>query len=67
MSIKSIEWLGFYEAKKVSVKSELMRNEIVRIYKVPDAKVKVVSPSTDSWIKDVLEIYTSAAGGLNNK
>lgn len=67
MSIKSIEWLGFYEAKKVSVKSELMCNEIVRIYKVPEAKVKVVSPSTDSWIKDVLEIYASAAGGLNNK
>lgn len=63
MSIKSIEWLGFYEAIKVSVKSELMHDEIVRTYNVPEEKVKVVSPSTDSWMKEVLEIYTSAAGG----
>ncbi|MGW8289375.1 MAG: glycosyltransferase, partial [Candidatus Bathyarchaeia archaeon] len=35
MSIKSIEWLGFYECEEVSVKSEWMRDEIVRIYNVP--------------------------------
>jgi glycogen(starch) synthase len=67
MSIKSIEWLGFYEAKKVSVKSEWMRDEIVRIHNVPEEKVKVVSPSTGSWIKDVLELYNAVAGGLKNK
>jgi glycosyltransferase involved in cell wall biosynthesis len=67
MSIKSIEWLGFYEAKKVSVKSTWMRDEIVRIYNVPKEKVTVVSPSTDSWIKNVMELYTSVAGGLSNK
>jgi len=67
MSIKSIEWLGFYGAKKVSVKSEWMRDEIVRIYRVPEEKVTVVSPSTRSWIKDVLELYNTVAGGLNSK
>jgi hypothetical protein len=67
MSIKSIEWLGFYEAEKVSVKSEWMRDEIIRIYHVPEEKIKVVSPSTGSWIKDVLELYNSVAGGLNSK
>ncbi len=67
MSIKSIEWLGFYEAKKVSVKSEWMRDEIVRIHSVPKEKVKVVSPSTASWIKDVLELYGTVAGGLSSK
>ena len=67
MSIKSIEWLGFYEAKKVSVKSEWMRDEIVRIYNVPKEKVTVVSPSTDSWIKDVLRLYSAAVGGLGSK
>jgi glycogen(starch) synthase len=67
MSIKSIEWLGFYEAKKVSVKSERMRDEIVRIYNVPKEKVAVVSPNTDSWIKDVLRLYSSAVGGLGSK
>jgi len=67
MSIKSIEWLGFYEAKKVSVKSEWMRDEVVRIFNVPKEKVKVVSPSTDSWIKDVLELYAGVAGGLSSR
>ena len=63
MSIKSIEWLGFYEAKKVSVKSEWMLDEVVRIYSVPKEKVKVVSPTTDSWINDVLKLYSTVAGG----
>jgi glycogen(starch) synthase len=67
MSIKSIEWLGFYEAKKVSAKSEWVRDEIVRIHNVPEEKVKVVSPSTGSWITDVLELYNAVAGGLNSK
>ncbi len=67
MSIKSIEWLGFYEAEKVSVKSEWMRDEIVRIHSVPREKVKVVSPTADSWIKDVLELYRSVAGGVKSK
>src|SRR3990170_1692205 len=50
MAIKSIEWLGFYEAKQVSAKSEWMRNEIVRTYKVPKEKIKVVLPNTNSWV-----------------
>ena len=67
MSIKSIEWLGFYEAKKVCVKSEWMRDEIFRIHNVPADKVQVVSPSKDSWITDVLALYKTVAGGLNSK
>jgi glycosyltransferase involved in cell wall biosynthesis len=67
MAIKSIEWLGFYEAEKVSAKSEWMRNEIVRIYKVPIEKIKVVLPNTSSWMKEVLELYNATAGGLRNR
>jgi hypothetical protein len=67
MSIKSIEWLGFYEAKKVSAKSEWMREEIVRIYNVPKEKVMVFSPSMTSWIKDILKLYKTVAGGLDRK
>jgi hypothetical protein len=67
MAIKSIEWLGFYEAEKVSAKSEWMRDEIVRIYNVPTEKIKVVLPNTSSWIKEVLELYNAAAGGLRNR
>jgi hypothetical protein len=67
MSIKSIEWLGFYEATRVSAKSDWMRDEIVRIYNVPKEKVTVVSPSTPSWIRDVLELYNCVAGGLDSE
>jgi len=67
MSIKSIEWLGLYEAEKVRVKSEWMRDEIARIHNVPKVKVKIVSPSADSWMKDVLELYKTVAGGASDK
>lgn len=65
MSIKSIEWLGFYECEEVSVKSEWMRDEIVRIYNVPKDKIKVISPSETTWIKDVLKLYKTVAGGAS--
>jgi hypothetical protein len=65
MSIKSIEWLGFYEAKKVSVKSEWMRNEVVRLYNVPKEKIEVIVPNANSWVKKVLELYKTVAGGLS--
>jgi len=67
MSIKSIEWLGFYEAKKVSVKSEWMRNEVVRIYNVPKEKIEVATPNANSWVKKVLKLYKTVAGGLTSQ
>jgi hypothetical protein len=44
-----------------------MRDEIVRIYKVPKEKIKVVLPNTSSWVKEVLELYTAVAGGARNR
>ena len=67
MSIKSIEWLGFYEAEKVTVRSRWMRNEVVRIYNVPNEKIEVISTDTNSWIKNVLKLYNTVAGGLKNR
>jgi hypothetical protein len=67
MAIKGIERLGFYEAEKVSAKSEWMRDEIVRIYDVPTEKIKVVLPNASSWIEEVLELYNAAAGGARNR
>jgi glycosyltransferase involved in cell wall biosynthesis len=61
MAIKSIEWLGFYEAKKVSAKTEWMRDEIVRIYKVPKEKIVVVTSGSDSWVKEIMELYATVA------
>ena len=67
MAIKSIEWLGFYEAQKVCVKSEWMRDEIIRIYKVPREKIFVVSTAQNSWIKEILALYNAVAGGSKGK
>jgi len=67
MAIKSIEWLGFYEAEEINVKSEWMRNEIIRIHKVPAEKVKVVLPNANSWIKQIMKSYKAAIGGSRNK
>ena len=66
MAIKSIEWLGFYEAQMVSVKSEWMKDEIIRIYKVPTEKIEVISADSDTWIKDVLELYSKVAEAKKN-
>ena len=63
MAIKSIEWLGMYEAAKLIVKSEWMRDEVFRLYKVPLEKVKIISLKPPSWIKNILEIYENVGGG----
>lgn len=67
LAIESIEWLGFFEAQKISVKSEWMRDEIIRIYKVPKEKIVVISPDSSSWLMDILKLYRSVAGGLKVK
>jgi glycosyltransferase involved in cell wall biosynthesis len=67
MSIKSIEWLGLFEAKKIVVKSEWMRDEVVRIYKVPTDKIKVIAPKSKTWMKNILETYKSVGGGAMPK
>jgi len=59
MAIKSIEWLGFYEANKVAVKSEWMKDEVMRIYKVPQEKITCIPSETDAWIKEILKLYNS--------
>lgn len=67
MAIKSIEWLGFYEATKISVKSEWMKNEIVRIYNIPMEKITFVSTEPSIWIKEILKLYQSVAEAKKNE
>jgi glycosyltransferase involved in cell wall biosynthesis len=66
MAIKSIEWLGFYEAKRASVKSEWMKDEIIRIYKVPKEKIAVIPSDSDLWIKEILKLYGTVAEAKKN-
>jgi hypothetical protein len=67
MAIKSIEWLGMYEAKQLVVKSGWMGDEIVRVYKAPVEKIRVIPPDSATWVKDVLETYKSVAGGAGSQ
>ena len=63
MAIRSIEWLGMYEAGKLLVKSDWMKDEISRIYRVPVEKITVISPNSTRWMKDILGTYREVAGG----
>ena len=67
MAIKSLEWLGFYEASIVAVKTRWMRDEIVRIYKVPKEKIKVVSSNVVDRLTDLLTFYDLLSGGSEGK
>lgn len=63
MAIKSIEWLGFYEAQKSIVKSKWMRDEVVKIYQVPNDKMTIINPESETWMKDISQTYQNVAGG----
>jgi hypothetical protein len=51
----------------ITAKSEWMQDEIIRIYHVPEEKLKVISPSAKSWIKDVLKLYKTVRGGSRSR
>jgi hypothetical protein len=61
MAIKSIEWLGFYEAERIAVKSEWMKDEVTRIYKAPTEKITVISSDPSISVKEVLKLYRKVA------
>ncbi len=61
MAIKSIEWLGFYESARIAVKSDWMKEEVIRIYKAPKEKIAVISAEPSSTIKDSLKLYSKVA------
>jgi glycosyltransferase involved in cell wall biosynthesis len=67
MAIKSIEWLGFFEAAAVCVKSEWMKEEVIRIYNVPKEKITVISTDPTLFAKEVLELYSSVAEAKKNE
>jgi len=57
LSIKSIEWLGTFESHKIVVKSEWMKNEVIRAYNAPAEKIVVIEPESPSWMEGILETY----------
>jgi hypothetical protein len=63
MAIKSIEWLGTYEARKLVVKSAWMRDEVFRLFKVPPETVNVSPPASTGWMNNILTVYKNVAEG----
>jgi len=63
MAIKSIERVGMCEAERIVVKSQWMRDEVIKCCKVSKDKTKVVLPKTSTWMKDILESYNSVMEG----
>ena len=61
MAIKSIEWLGCYEAQMVHVKSQWMKDEVIRLYKVPSEKIVIIPANSDTWVEDIMQLYCSIA------
>jgi hypothetical protein len=43
-----------------------MADEAIRIYKVPEAKIKIVNPESGFWPKNVLEVYKSLKEAVFN-
>jgi len=62
MAIKSVEWLGMYEAERILVKSEWMRDETARLYKVPLEKVKIIPFKSSKLAEEVLGNYGAVLG-----
>lgn len=56
-AIRSIEFLGTYEADRVIVKSSFMKNEVNRIYKTDLSKIDVIRPNSLDWSDNILTTY----------
>ena len=67
MAIKSIEWLGFYEANKITVKSKSIKNDITDIYMVPADKIKIVESDWHSNFKKIRNIFTTISEGAKKE
>jgi glycogen(starch) synthase len=67
MAIKSIEWLGFYEADNIGVKTTTMKNAITKIYDVPSKKIKVLGSNSSLDIVRIKSIFSTIARGKRKR
>lgn len=67
MAIKSIEWLGCYEADKISVKTFAMKNAVMKFYNVPEDKIKILGSDMSKNIKELEKIFTSFKKGKKKR
>jgi len=43
-----------------------MKEEVARIYQVPNEKIAVIPANTEDWISEVLKVYSSVAEAKKN-
>ena len=67
MAIKSIEWLGFYEANKIIVKSKSIKKDIINIFNVPREKIKILESDLPTNFKNIRNIFNGISGGSGKK
>jgi hypothetical protein len=63
MAIRSIEWLGMYEARAVLVKSRWMQDEIIRLYSAPQNKISLIQADSATWFGDIVKAYNEVSEG----
>ena len=67
MAIKSIEWLGFYEANKIIVKSKSIKKDVISIFNVPREKIKILESDLPTNFKNIRNIFNGISGGSGKK
>ena len=67
MAIKSIEWLGFYEANKIIVKSKSIKKDIISIFNVPREKIKILESDLPTNFKNIRNIFNGISGGSEKR
>jgi glycogen(starch) synthase len=67
MAIKSIEWLGFYEANKIIVKSKSIKKDIINIFNVPREKIKILESDLPTNFKKIRNIFNGISGGTEKR
>jgi glycogen(starch) synthase len=67
MAIKSIEWLGCYEAQYITVKTEFMKKSIMKAYEVPKDKIRVLGSDLASNIQGFKEIINKINRGKKKR
>ena len=59
--IKGLENMGIHESELVITKSDSMKEEVIKIYKVPESKIIVIAPSEKDWIREIVKSYRKTA------
>ena len=59
--IKGLENMGIHESELVITKSDSMKEEVIKIYKVPESKIIIVNPTEKDWIREIVKSYRKTA------